>query len=54
MNFELFKELRDFFFDLVDYDYHNNKYILQIDKSNRMLAEVNNIDYRKLISICSD
>lgn len=54
INFERFKKLHDFFFELVNYDYQNNKYILQLDKSNRVLAEVNNIDYRELISICSN
>lgn len=54
INLQLFKELHDFFFELVDYDYQSNKYIIQIDKEARMLAEVNNIDYKELISICSN
>lgn len=54
INLNIFKELHDFFFELVGYDYQNNKYILQIDKQDRMLAEINNIDYKQLISISSD
>ena len=49
---ELFKNLRDFFFELVDCDYHFNKYIMSLSKENRLAAEVNNMNYLKMASIC--
>ncbi|MFL0197879.1 glycosyltransferase [Clostridium sp. WILCCON 0269] len=54
MNPRLFKELRDFFFEVADCNYQNNKYILQINESDRSLVELNNRDYRQLICICSN
>lgn len=49
---ELFKELRDFFFELVDCDYHENKYIKKLSEKSKLAAEVNNIDYLKMAYIC--
>lgn len=49
INYEKFKELQEFFFELVDYDYHNNKYILELDKKKRMYAELNNADYKIIL-----
>ncbi len=49
VDYEMFKELQEFFFELVDYDYHNNKYILELDKKKRMYAELNNVDYRMIL-----
>lgn len=54
VNLEVFKDLHDFFFELVDCDYHNNKYILNMSKEIRIAAEINNEDYTKLSSICME
>lgn len=54
MNLALFKELQDFFFELVNYDYQDNKYISQFSREERLFAEVNNADYKQLISICAE
>jgi hypothetical protein len=43
-----------FFFEVVNYDYHDNKYILQIDEEDRSLAEFNNWDYNAVISSWSN
>ncbi|OOM79948.1 glycosyltransferase [Clostridium sp. BL-8] len=52
VNYEMFRELQEFFFELVDYDYHTNKYILDLDKKKRMYAELNNADYRLILDTC--
>lgn len=46
----LFKELQDFFYKLVKYDYSNNIYINSLPKEDRIFAETNNRDYTKLIN----
>lgn len=49
-SYDVYKNLREFFFSLVNYDYHDNKYILQIDKKKlRMYAELNNADYKLIM-----
>ena len=53
VSLELFKELHDFFFDLVDYEYGDNKYIWEMSEEDRLAAEVNNLDYAQLFSIYS-
>lgn len=50
---ESFKELRDFFFELADNNYQSNKYILQLNKDDRMWAEINNNDYTEIITYMS-
>jgi len=50
VNVQLFKELHDFFFEVVDYDYSNNKYIMQMDEKDKFFAELNNNDYRKMFA----
>ncbi len=50
VNLELFKELHDFFFETAEHDYQNNKYILQIDKADRIWAETNNKNYSEIIT----
>lgn len=52
INSNLFKDLHDFFFELVDCDYQDNKYVQQISREDRLAAEINNIDYTQLVSIC--
>lgn len=49
---ELFKDLHNFFYELVDCDYHKNKYIKNLSEKSRLPAEVNNLDYMKMASIC--
>lgn len=49
VNYEMYKELQEFFFELVDYDYHDNKYINLLDKKKRMYAELNNVDYKLIL-----
>lgn len=49
VTYEMFKELREFFFELIDYDYQDNKYILRLDKRKRMYAEINNADYKMIL-----
>lgn len=48
INLQLFKRLHDFFFELVDYDYSDNKYIQQMNEKDKEFAELNNSDYRKM------
>jgi glycosyltransferase involved in cell wall biosynthesis len=52
INYEMYKELQEFFFELVDYDYHDNKYILSLDGKKRMYAELNNADYKIILNTC--
>jgi len=52
VNYEMYRELQEFFFELVDYDYHDNKYILRLDKKKRMYAELNNVDYKIILDEC--
>ena len=52
VNYEMYRELQEFFFELVDYDYHDNKYILTLDKKKRMYAELNNVDYKIILDEC--
>lgn len=54
IDLQLFKRLHDFFFEVVDYDYSNNKYIANISKKDRLFAEINNKDYTAIINNCSD
>lgn len=54
VTYEMFKELREFFFELVDYDYSDNKYILTLDKRKRMYAELNNSDYKMILDTFAD
>lgn len=49
VNYEMYKELQEFFFELVNYDYRDNKYILNLDKKKRMYAELNNADYKMIL-----
>lgn len=35
-------------------DYSNNKYIANMNKKDRLFAEINNNDYRAIINNCSD
>jgi len=49
VNYEMYRELREFFFELVDYNYQGNKYILSLDKKKRMYAELNNADYKMIL-----
>ncbi|WP_294379379.1 glycosyltransferase [uncultured Clostridium sp.] len=51
---KLFKKLHDVFLEVVDYDYHDNKYIAQLDKKDRLFAEINNKDYTLILKNCSD
>lgn len=54
VNYEMYKELREFFLELVDYDYHNNQYINLLDKRKKMYAELNNVDYKLIIDTCNN
>lgn len=54
VNYEMYRELQDFFLELVDYDYHDNKYILSLDKKKRMYAELNNADYKMILDTCRE
>lgn len=54
INLQLFKRLHDFFFELVDYDYSDNKYILQMSEEDKLFAELNNSDYRKMFFKCEN
>jgi len=54
VNYEVYRELQEFFFELVDYDYHDNKYILTLDKKKRMYAELNNSDYKLILDTCRE
>ncbi len=47
--YEDYKKLRDFFFELVDFDYSDNIFINTLDKKKRMYAELNNYDSRMII-----
>lgn len=49
VDYEMYRKLQEFFFELVDYDYHNNEYILRLDKKKRMYAELNNTDYKIIL-----
>lgn len=50
-SYDFYKNLREFFLSLVDYDYHDNKYIKMMDKKKlKMYAELNNADYRLIIN----
>lgn len=49
LNENMFKKLRDMFFLACNNNYENNKYILKIDKVNRVLAESNNKDYKSIL-----
>lgn len=51
-DYEVYKELQEFFFELVKHDYSNNKYILNLDKKKRMYAELNNKDYKMILDTC--
>lgn len=46
VGYDKFKTLQDFFFEFVDYDYHDNKYISRLDDKVIMYAELNNLDYK--------
>lgn len=52
VNYEMYKALQEFFFELVDYDYHDNKYIATLDKKKIMYAEINNLDYKMILDTC--
>lgn len=52
VNYDIYKVLQKFFFELVDYDYHNNKYISTLDKKKIMYAEINNLDYKMILDTC--
>ena len=54
VNYEIYKELHEFFFELVDYDYNDNSYILTLDKKKRMYAELNNLDYKMILDTCKE
>ena len=54
VNYEMYRELQEFFLELVDYDYHDNKYILALDKKKRMYAELNNADYKMILDTCRE
>ncbi|EKQ51163.1 MULTISPECIES: glycosyltransferase [unclassified Clostridium] len=47
---QVFKDLHDFFLEIVDYDYSNNKYILEMNEKDKFFAELNNSNYQKLFS----
>lgn len=49
ISYDDFKKLHDFFFELVDYDYRDNKFINLLDKKKRMYAELNNYDYKMIL-----
>lgn len=49
LNDNIFKELREIFFEACDDSYQKNKYILKIDKVNRIFAESNNKDYTSIL-----
>lgn len=51
LTYDIFKKLRDFFIELVPYDYNDNKYIQQMDKKKlRMYAELNNADHKIILN----
>ena len=52
VNYEMYQKLQEFFFELVDYDYSDNKYIIRMDKKERMYAELNNADYKVILDTC--
>ena len=54
VSYEMYKELQEFFFELIDYDYHDNKYINMLDKKKRMYAELNNVDYKMILDTCGE
>lgn len=54
LNIDLFKKLHDFFFEVVDYDYSDNKYIVNMSKKDRLFADINNMDYKYILNNCSD
>lgn len=52
VTYEMYKRLQEFFFKLVDYDYEENKYIMRMDKKEKMYAELNNMDYKIILDTC--
>lgn len=54
IDIDLFKKMHDFFFEVVDYDYSNNKYIADMSRKDKLFAEVNNKDYKAILNNCSD
>lgn len=52
VTYEMYKKLQEFFFELVDYDYEDNKYIMKMDKREKMYAELNNMDYKAILDTC--
>lgn len=52
VTYDKFKTLQDFFFELVDYDYHDNKYICSLNDKTVMYAELNNVDYKIIRDTC--
>lgn len=51
---DVFKKMHNFFFEVVDYDYSNNKYIANMSKKDKLFEEVNNKDYKCILNNCSD
>lgn len=49
LNDDIFKKLKEMFFRACDDSYTKNKYILKIDKVNRIFAESNNKDYKSIL-----
>ena len=49
LTYDMFKELHDFFFELVDYPYMENQYICSLEKKKRMYAELNNYNYKTIL-----
>lgn len=54
VDLKLFKDMQEFFFHLVDYDYQDNKYIVEISEEDRLPAEINNMDYEHLYTVFFD